>query len=174
MTIVTGHAIVVRGDDMDTAHILPPRFHDAGEDTELAEHLFEDDRKKATLRGATHPLDDPTRADAKILIVGAHFGGGPASAPAARALVQRGIHALVGESFAETFVTAALHVGLPCVSAVHRDLVRMREVAEASPSRLFDVDIERQLVLAEGEVAVPVQMSRSAREALMTGSWEPR
>jgi 3-isopropylmalate dehydratase small subunit len=174
MTIVTGHAIVVRGDGRDTAHILPPRFHDAAEDAELADHLFEDDRKKARLGGTTHPFDDPARDDARILLVGAHFGDGPAPEQAARALGQRGIHAIVGESFAETFVTAALHVGLPCVSAVHRDLVRMREVAEASPKRLFDVDIERQLVLAEGEVAVPVQMSRSAREALMTGSWERR
>jgi 3-isopropylmalate/(R)-2-methylmalate dehydratase small subunit len=172
MTIVTGRPIVLRGDNFDTTHILPARFHDAAEDAELTEHLFEDDRKKATLRGTTHPFDDPARAEARILIVGANFGSGPAAERAAAALHARGIRAIVGESFAETFVTGALHVGMPCVTAVHRDLVRMREVAEASPSRIFDVDIERQMLLAEGEVAVLVQMSRSARDALMSGSWQ--
>ena len=174
MTIVTGRAIVLRGDDIGTTQILPDRFRDAADADDRATHAFEDVRRNAERAGLVHPFDDPQHDGARVLMVGANFGAGDAAELAARALHDRGIKAIVGESFAESFVTGALHVGIPCVAAAHRDLVALRTIAETTPSEVFDVDIERQLVLAEGQTAVPVHLSPSCRHALMSGSWEAR
>jgi hypothetical protein len=45
-------------------------------------------------------------------------------------------------------------------------------LAETSPQQIFDVDLERQQVLAEGLMGVPVHMAPGAREAFLTGTWD--
>ena len=60
---VTGTAVVVRGNDIDTDRILPARFLRAITFEGLERHLFEDERGEARARGVTHPFDDPARRE---------------------------------------------------------------------------------------------------------------
>jgi 3-isopropylmalate/(R)-2-methylmalate dehydratase small subunit len=172
MTIVTGTAIVLRGDDVDTDRIIPARFLKAISFASLEAHVFEDERREAAGRGAVHPFDDPARAGARVLLAGANFGCGSSREHAPQAIRRRGIDAIVGESFAGIFLANAQAIGLPCVMAARGDLERLMSLAESSPAQTFDVDLERLLVLAEGEIAVPVQMAPGAREAFLTGTWD--
>src|SRR6187402_2813025 len=114
---VSGRGLPLRGDDLDTDRIMPARFLKAVTFEGLESHVFEDDRHEAANRGATHPFDDPSRRQARILIAGGNFGCGSSREHAPQALYRWGIRAIVAESFAEIFFGNSLMIGLACVTA---------------------------------------------------------
>ena len=79
---VTGRALPLRGDDIDTDRIMPARFLKAITFKGLEAHLFEDDR--ASMPG--HPLDDIRFAGATVLLVNRNFKGRQGS-PTGRTLL---------------------------------------------------------------------------------------
>lgn len=168
---VTGQAVTLPGDDIDTDRIIPARFLKAVKFEGLESHLFEDDRRQAAGRGLTHPFDDPSRRQASVFLVGRNFGCGSSREHAPQALARWGIRAIIGESFAEIFFGNALMLGLPCVSADRTDLARLRARADADASVEFVVDLAARRVTA-GDVAIDVFLLETAREALITGAWD--
>ena len=66
---VTGRAVAVRGDDIDTDRIIPARFLKTITFDGLEDHLFEDDRRELAGQGQQHPIDAPAHKGAKILLV---------------------------------------------------------------------------------------------------------
>src|SRR5262245_30033331 len=148
ITRITGSPIVLRGDDIDTDRIMPARFLKAITFEGIDAHVFEDDRKEATARGAQHPFADPARRQARILIVNRNFGCGSSREHAPQGLLRRGIRAIVGESFGEIFAGNSLAIGLACVMATKDDVQRLMTLADQSPSAEFTVDIDAGRVVA--------------------------
>ena len=168
---VTGSALVLTGDDIDTDRIMPARFLRAISFEGLEAHLFEDDRKEAADRGAMHPFADSSRASASILIVGRNFGCGSSREHAPQAIRRRGIRAVVGESFAEIFFTNSVAIGLPCVSVPATDRAALAAAAERDRELHITVDLEAGLVTAAG-FSIPARLPDSARKALTSGEWD--
>jgi len=161
---------VVAGNDMDTDRIMPARFLKAITFAGLEAHVFEDDRREAAARGATHPFDDPSRRQARILIAGVNFGCGSSREHAPQALYRWGIRAIVAESFAEIFFGNSLMIGLPCISASSADLEVLRVMA-ADPAAEFVVDVDARRVEA-GSIQASAQLPDASREALLSGAWD--
>ena len=168
---VTGTAIVVRGNDIDTDRILPARFLRAVTFEGLEHHLFEDERHEAAGRGDRHPFDDQFRRSAGILLVNANFGCGSSREHAPQAILRRGIHAVVGESFAEIFFTNALTIGLPCVTASRDDVEQLMTIADASPDAQIAIDLQTGRVTS-GSFSAALDLPDTARHALVSGTWD--
>lgn len=165
---VDGRAVVLPGDDVDTDRIMPARFLRAVSFAGLERHLFADDRQAA--RGG-HPLDAPGAAGASILVVNRNFGCGSSREHAPQAIVRWGLRAVVGESYAEIFFSNATALGVPCVSLAPADVAALMARVSAVPGLVVSVDLVGMVVRA-GDSAWPARMPASAREALVSGTWD--
>ena len=168
---IEGRAVVVRGDDIDTDRIIPARFLKAITFEGLEAHLFEDDRREAAGRGQVHPIDEPSHAGARVLVVGANFGCGSSREHAPQAIARRGIGAIIGESFAEIFFGNAVMIGLVCVTVERPELERLMALADALPTAEWVIDLATCRLTAGGH-AVPVSLPEAARSALRSGNWD--
>jgi 3-isopropylmalate/(R)-2-methylmalate dehydratase small subunit len=167
ITQVTGTAIPLPGDDIDTDRIIPARFLRCVTFDGLGEHVFEDDREQAK---GDHALDAERYAGASILVVGRNFGCGSSREHAPQALMRHGFHAFVGGSFAEIFFGNCTALGLPCVTLEEEDLARLMDSIEADPSQEVCVDLESCSVRYRGG-SLSAQVPAGTRDALRDGSW---
>ena len=164
---IAGTAVAVDGNNIDTDRIFPARHMLCVTFEGLGRHAFEDDRRQS------HPFDDPARAGARVLLVDRNFGCGSSREHAPQALMRwnKGIAAIVGESFAQIFFGNCVALGIPCVTASPDDLKRLKSAVAGDASLDVLVDLEKNEVRA-GSLSIPVSMPESARRQLLTGRWD--
>jgi 3-isopropylmalate/(R)-2-methylmalate dehydratase small subunit len=169
---LSGTALPLRGDNIDTDRIIPARFLKAITFEGLEQHLFEDDRREVDAGApGTHPVSNPAYAAAAILLVNANFGCGSSREHAPQAIRRRGIRAVIGESYSEIFFGNSVALGMPCVSAAPGDVARLMTLAEGNPGAVITLDLERMRA-AGADVDVPVSLPPGAREAFLEGTWD--
>ena len=170
---VTGRAVHVPGEDIDTDRIIPARFLKCVTFDGLGEHLFKDVRFRQDGTKTGHPLDDPRFAGATILLAGRNFGCGSSREHAPQSIVKFGFRAIVAESFAEIFFGNSVALGMPCVSLGRRDLESLAARVEARPDTPVTVDLVQSLVTAGDDLSFALSIKPGAREALLAGLWDP-
>jgi len=168
---ITGRAVVLRGDDVDTDRIMPARFLRAVSFDGLEAHVFEDDRRAAAAAGASHPFDAPAGGGARVLLVNRNFGCGSSREHAPQALARWGVQAIVGESFAEIFFSNATALGVPCACARPEDVREMMAIVERDPGALVAVDLERMAIRIADREYVGT-LPAAARQAFLAGTWD--
>jgi 3-isopropylmalate/(R)-2-methylmalate dehydratase small subunit len=171
--VIKGNAVAVGGNDIDTDRIIPARFLRCVTFDGLGEHAFEDDRKQLAQAGKRHPLDEPSRLRARILVVGNNFGCGSSREHAPQALMRwgQGIEAIVGEGFSEIFFGNCVMLGIPCVTANADGVKRLMSAVDADPSLEVTLDLTSQQVYFAG-TSIPANMPSGPRQQLMSGRWD--
>jgi 3-isopropylmalate/(R)-2-methylmalate dehydratase small subunit len=167
ITTISGTAVPLFLDDIDTDRIIPARYLRCVTFEGLGEHAFEDDRQQ----DPQHSFNNPAYAGASILIAGRNFGCGSSREHAPQSLMRWGIQGIVAESFAEIFFGNALMIGLPCLTAQPADIERLMSCAEASPATIFQVDLRRRTI-SGGGIDAALQIPTAVQEALLTGGWD--
>jgi 3-isopropylmalate/(R)-2-methylmalate dehydratase small subunit len=170
---ISGPAIGLDGNDIDTDRIIPARFLKCVVFDGLGEHAFEDDRAQLTAAGKRHPFDDPARQNAKILLVDRNFGCGSSREHAPQALMrwQAGIAAVIGESYAEIFFGNCVALGIPCLTATAADIAKLKAAVTADPKLEVRIDIELGTASA-GDQTIAVSLPDGAKKQLVTGRWD--
>ena len=164
---IEGTGIPVRGDNIDTDRIIPARFLKVITFDGLGDHLFEDDRAEM----AEHPFSNPAYRHAHVLLVNGNFGSGSSREHAPQALKRWGIEACVGESFSEIFKGNSLAIGLACGTVTHEEVDRLMAAVERTPSMPLVLSLRDQ-TLEAADLEVSVDIEGSARDALLTGTWD--
>jgi 3-isopropylmalate/(R)-2-methylmalate dehydratase small subunit len=62
---------------------------------------------------------------------------------------------------------------MPCVMASAADIAALREAIEKKPDTVITIDLEKMTVRTCCNLEFPVKMPESAREALVSGRWDP-
>jgi 3-isopropylmalate/(R)-2-methylmalate dehydratase small subunit len=169
---IAGRAVPVTGDAIDTDRIIPARFMKCVVFDKLGEAMFYDTRFDANGKPTAHPLNDPKFQGATILLSGDNFGCGSSREHAPQAIVRYGFRAIIAEGFAEIFFGNATTLGLPCVKLKKNDLRKLTELVLARPETEVSIDLESQTVSAVS-LSFSCEMRASARDALISGSWDP-
>ncbi len=174
VTQVSGRGVFIPGADIDTDRIIPARFMKCVTFDGLGEFAFHDVRiNPDTGEKTDHPLNDPRFEGASILLAGVNFGCGSSREHAPQSLKKYGFEGVIAESFAEIFFGNSTTLGMPCVVATAANIAKLREAIEADPSVEITINVENRKVSASSGIEFEVEMPDSAREALVSGRWDP-
>jgi 3-isopropylmalate/(R)-2-methylmalate dehydratase small subunit len=174
VTQVEGTGVFIPGADIDTDRIIPARFMKCVTFDGLGEFAFYDVRfDSETGEKTNHPLNDERFKDASVLIAGVNFGCGSSREHAPQSLRKYGFNAVIAESFAEIFYGNSTTLAMPCVMASAADIAALRDAIEKKPDTIITIDLEKMKVRTCCDFECSVKMPESAREALISGRWDP-
>lgn len=171
---VSGRAVFIPGADIDTDRIIPARFMKCVTFDGLGEFAFYDVRFDSETGEKTHhPLNDPRFKGASILVAGENFGCGSSREHAPQSLRKYGFNGVIAESFAEIFFGNSTTLAMPCVIASAADVAKLRDAIEADATIVVTIDVDKLRVTTSSGLDFPVTMPDSARDALISGRWDP-
>ncbi|NCW27609.1 MAG: 3-isopropylmalate dehydratase small subunit [Verrucomicrobia bacterium] len=168
---ITGRAVPMEGDDIDTDRIIPARYMRCVTFDGLGEFLFRDIRQTPEGKSTNHPIDQAKFKGATILVSGMNFGCGSSREHAPQAIVRAGFQAVIAGNYAEIFFGNSTTLGLPCVSAQKEDLRALTQLISSEPSTQVEIDLEKLKVTA-GKLSFPVTMKASAQQGLLSGRYD--
>jgi 3-isopropylmalate/(R)-2-methylmalate dehydratase small subunit len=168
---VSGRAVPVEGDDIDTDRIIPARYMRCVTFDGLGDFLFRDIRQTPEGKSKNHPIDQAQYQGATILVSGMNFGCGSSREHAPQAIVRAGFQAVIAGNFAEIFFGNSTTLGLPCVSAKKEDLQALTQLVTREPATQVEIDLEKLKVTA-GKLSFPVTMKASAQQGLLSGRFD--
>jgi 3-isopropylmalate/(R)-2-methylmalate dehydratase small subunit len=168
---ITGRAVPVEGDDIDTDRIIPARYMRCVTFDGLGEFLFRDIRQTQDGKSTNHTIDQAKFKGATILVSGMNFGCGSSREHAPQAIVRAGFKAVIAGNFAEIFFGNSTTLGLPCLSARKEDLQALTQLISSEPSTEVVINLENLKVTA-GKLSFPVTMKASAQQGLLSGRYD--
>jgi 3-isopropylmalate/(R)-2-methylmalate dehydratase small subunit len=168
---ISGGAIAVRGNDIDTDRIIPARYMKELTFDRLGQYSFYDQRFDSSGNALDHPLNDSRFEGAGILLVNKNFGCGSSREHAPQALMRWGIRAIIGESFAEIFAGNCTALGVPTLTVGHGEIEELMRLVEAEPQTELRIDLESQQVQAGGS-KISFSLSASQAQVFLSGTWD--
>ena len=172
ITKVSGRAVPVTGDDIDTDRIIPARYMKCVTFDGLGEFMFYDVRFDEQGNKKAHPLNDEKFKGASILISGNNFGCGSSREHAPQAIYRHGFRAVIAEGFAEIFFGNSTTLSMPCVTVSKADRQALQALVENNPKIELTIDLTAKTIQA-GEKTFSCDIRDSARQGLTTGHWDP-
>jgi 3-isopropylmalate/(R)-2-methylmalate dehydratase small subunit len=167
---ISGKAIAVEGNDIDTDRIIPARFLRCVTFDGLGAHAFADDRAQSQ---GTHPFDQPQFQGASIFVVNNNFGCGSSREHAPQALAKWGIKAIVGQSFAEIFAGNCVAIGVPCLMADPEEIQSLQALIKTNPEAQFSVDLVTMSITSDlSNISIPIHLNEGSREMFLKGTWD--
>jgi len=165
---IQGHALVIKGDDIDTDRIIPARFLKCVSFSALGEQVFADDRNE--LEGM-HPFDIVQNKGSNILIVNDNFGCGSSREHAPQALMRWGIRLILGESFAEIFFGNCLALGIPCLTASKTEITKLQNLVNENPKQIWNFDLH-SISISNKKETMKLNIEKGAFNMLSSGKWD--
>jgi 3-isopropylmalate/(R)-2-methylmalate dehydratase small subunit len=170
ITKISGTAVPIHGNDIDTDRIIPARYLKEVTFARMGEYPFFDERFDASGKKKDHPFNDSEYKGASLLFVNKNFGCGSSREHAPQALYRFGIQAIVGESFAAIFAGNCTMMGVPAVMVGPKEIEQLMKSVEEDPRTEYSVDLENK-TLSYGQQKIAIDLPETYRIALTAGSW---
>jgi 3-isopropylmalate/(R)-2-methylmalate dehydratase small subunit len=152
---MTGTAIPLRAENVDTDQIIPARYLTAVTKAGMGEGLFAAWRYGPD--GAANPefvLNQSQFTGAAILVAGRNFGSGSSREHAVWALTEYGFRAVIAPAFADIFYNNSLKNGLLPVPLPEQQVAMLWDLVEEQPDTCIAIDLAAQTVtLPDGQQA---------------------
>jgi 3-isopropylmalate/(R)-2-methylmalate dehydratase small subunit len=171
ITQVSGRAVPIRGNDIDTDRIIPARYLKEPTFARMGDYPFFDERFDTAGKKKDHPFNDPEYRGASILFVNKNFGCGSSREHAPQALYRFGVKAVVGESFAAIFAGNCTMMGLPAVAVDAKEIEQLMKSVEDNPRTEYTVDLETKSI-SYGNQKIAIDLPETYRTALTKGFWD--
>jgi len=168
---VTGKAVPILGDDIDTDRIIPARYLKCVTFDGIGEFAFYDERFDIDGKPKNHPLNDKRFKDASIIVAGNNFGCGSSREHAPQSIKRAGFNAIIAESFAEIFYGNSTTLGIVCVTLSKSEILELAKTIEADPNIHIEIDIEEE-VIRTGEKVYKCGIKPSTKKALLDGEYD--
>jgi 3-isopropylmalate/(R)-2-methylmalate dehydratase small subunit len=173
ITAVTGRAVNVPGNDIDTDRIIPARFMKCVTFDGLGEFLFHDVRNDPKTGATTnHPLNDPRFRGATILLSGANFGCGSSRENAVWALRNSGFRCIIALGFSDIFHENCFKNGVLPIVAEPREHAALMQSARHDAPFAVTVDVEACTLALPGGATIRFVLDERKRGLLMSGTDE--
>ncbi len=185
-----GKLAVLDWTDINTDLIIPARYLKRIERTGFGPLLFADKRyapggappiDEPERHGAVEPgfpLNNPSLADASILVVGRNFGCGSSREHAVWAVMQDGFRAVIapgpGEGFADIFESNAFNNGLLVIELPQQDHDVIAAAGRGNPGQAeATIDLAAQTITLhdakKGDTQIRFQVPEDQRHRLLNG-----
>jgi 3-isopropylmalate dehydratase small subunit len=167
---VTGSAIPLLADDINTDQIIPSAFLKQL-DADLSKGLLAYMRRQPDgQRNADFVLEKPQYQGAPILVTGRNFGCGSSREHAVWALTAFGIRCVIGPEPAEFFRENCLKNGVLPVALNDADMAALtRSVSAIDGMQPFTVDLQACRIVAPDGTAWEFSLAEHERSALLEG-----
>lgn len=143
------------GDNVDTDVIIPARYLNTSDHSELAKHCMEDiDKDFAT---KVKPGD--------IMLGGKNFGCGSSREHAPIAIKASGISCVIAQTFARIFYRNAINIGLP--------ILECEDICKANDGDELSVDLDTGIIknITQGTEYVSVPFPEFMQEIMKNNGW---
>lgn len=168
---ITGTALPLPGDDIDTDRIMPARYLKELTFENLGQYVFHDEIQAAKDSANPHGFANTDYSNANFLIVNSNFGCGSSREHAPQGIKRWGVDCIIGESFSEIFYSNCCSIGLPCLHVSSEIAKELQEIASKQPDINFELSLSKQQ-LRVGEKEYDFSMSEGDREAFVAGKWD--
>jgi 3-isopropylmalate/(R)-2-methylmalate dehydratase small subunit len=166
---VSGTVAPLPAANVDTDVIMPKQFLKGVDRGGLKEGLFHDLRFDHD--GAERPdfiLNKPEWRDSAFLAVGPNFGCGSSREHAVWGLMQYGVRALIGTTFAGIFFDNCARNGLLAISMPEDRMDRVMQAVSSSEASMLTIDLEDQSIIGAG-LNLPFDIDPMLKNALTKG-----
>lgn len=169
-TILTGVVAPLPAANVDTDVIMPKQYLKGVDRSGLAEGTFRDLRFDAT--GGENPdfvLNQAPWRNTKFLAVGPNFGCGSSREHAVWGLVQIGIRALIGTSFAGIFFDNCARNGLLAIQLSDDQINDLMVNAAAPETNRIVIDLAHQTIVFQSGNAISFAIESDRKYAILSG-----
>ncbi|MBT3465520.1 3-isopropylmalate dehydratase small subunit [archaeon] len=171
ITQISGSAIPVKGNDIDTDRIIPARYLKEITFEKMGNYAFHDERFDVDENKKIHPFNDEKYNGASILIVNKNFGCGSSREHAPQSIMRFGINAIIGESFAEIFAGNCTMLGIPLLIGNEEQINELMEFTINNPKENIEINIINKTIKYENKT-IQLDMNPSSQNALVEGTWD--
>lgn len=168
---LSGFAVPIVGDDIDTDRIVPARFLKEITFENMGNYLFYDVRYGENGEKKQHVLNESRYNKANVMIVNKNFGCGSSREHAPQAILRAGFSVILGESYSEIFLGNCMEIGIVAVIMRGQDIEELQRKIEGNPSLNLSVNLLKKVVEVE-KSAYEIMISEPRRQAFLNGTWD--
>jgi 3-isopropylmalate/(R)-2-methylmalate dehydratase small subunit len=169
-TKLTGVAVPLPIDNVDTDKIIPKQYLKTIKRTGLGAALFAEMRYRED--GSENPdfvLNKPAYRNASIIVAGDNFGCGSSREHAPWALLDFGVRCVISTSFADIFYNNCFKNGILPIKVTPEDLAKLMDDAERGANATLTIDLEAQEIRGPDGGMIRFEVDAFRKHCLIQG-----